>query len=143
MNVRTEVIYPTSGPRTNQKGDDGGLAPRLCNDEASERDRKMPAVLSSSGSPPYGEGSAVAEDSAMYNPFFLSLLLILFLSLLSTRLTSLSVPPVVATTHPPEWTGDPEARTNRVLPSVRKGWTCKACGDRAVYATQAPRSGGY
>ncbi len=60
------------------------------------------------------------------------------LSLLSTRLTSRTVPPVVATTHPPEWTGDPEAHTNRVLPSESKWWTCKACGDRAVCATQCP-----
>ena len=47
------------------------------------------------------------------------------MSLLSTRCTSRSVPPVVATTHPLEWTGDRQAHTNRVLPSVRKGWTCK------------------
>ncbi len=31
----------------------------------------------------------------------------LFLSLLSTRWTSRTVPPVVAATHPQEWTGDP------------------------------------
>ena len=60
------------------------------------------------------------------------------MSLLSTRLTSLTVPPFVATTDPQEWTGDPEARTNRVLPCGRKGWTCKACGDTAGYATQHP-----
>ena len=54
------------------------------------------------------------------------------LSLLSTRLTSRTVPPVVATTHPLEWTGDREAHTIRVLPSGSKGWTCKAGGDRAV-----------
>ena len=58
------------------------------------------------------------------------------LSLLSTRWTSHSVPPIVVTRDPLEWTGDREAHTNRVLPSERKGWTCKACGDRAVYATQ-------
>ena len=47
------------------------------------------------------------------------------LSLLSTRCTSHSVPPVVATTHPLEWTGDRQAHTNRVLPSESKWWTAK------------------
>ena len=56
---------------------------------------------------------------------------------MSTRWASLTVPPIVATTHPLEWTGDREAHTNRVLPSVRKGWTCKACGDRAGCAGRA------
>ena len=65
-----------------------------------------------------------------------------FLSLLSTRCTSHSVPPVVATTHPLEWTGDRQARTNRVLPSECKGWTCKACGDRAVGTRRAPHAVG-
>jgi len=62
----------------------------------------------------------------------------ILLSLLSTRLTSHTVPPIVVTKDPLEWTGDPEARTNRVLPSERKGWACKACGDMAVCATQDP-----
>ena len=54
------------------------------------------------------------------------------LSLLSTRVTSRTVPPIVATKHPLAWTGDRQAHTNGVLPSESKGWTCKACGDRAV-----------
>ena len=44
-----------------------------------------------------------------------------------------SVPPIVVARDPLEWTGDREAHTNCVLPSVRKGWTCKACGDTAVW----------
>ena len=66
-----------------------------------------------------------------------------FLSLLSTRLTSHTVPPIVVTKDPLEWTGGPEAHTIRVLPSVSKWWTCRACGDTAVYATQYPLWGGY
>ena len=52
------------------------------------------------------------------------------LSLLSTRFTSRTVPPIVVTRDPLEWTGDRQAHTIRVLPSVSKGWTCNACGDR-------------
>ena len=56
------------------------------------------------------------------------------MSMLSTRGTSHTVPPIVVTKDPLEWTGDREAHTNRVLPSVSKGWTCKACGDRSICA---------
>ena len=61
-----------------------------------------------------------------------------FLSLLSTRCTSRSVPPVVATTHPLEWTGDRQAHTNRVLPSVRKGWTCKGMWRQGSFRHPVP-----
>ena len=43
-----------------------------------------------------------------------------------SRTAGATVPPIVVTKDPLAWTGDREARTNRVLPSVRKGWTCRA-----------------
>jgi len=51
---------------------------------------------------------------------------------------SRTVPPIVVTKDPLEWTGDRQAHTMRVLTSGSKWWTCKACGDTAVYATQCP-----
>ena len=47
---------------------------------------------------------------------------ILLLSLLSTRWTSHTVPPIVVTKDPLEWTGDREAHTSRVLPRFVGGF---------------------
>ena len=43
-----------------------------------------------------------------------------------------TVPPTAAATDSLEWIGDPLVHTIRVLATRSKGWTCKACGDRAV-----------
>jgi hypothetical protein len=64
---------------------------------------------------------------------FLSTPCLLSCGTCGTAIIGSTVPFTAAATDPVEWIGDPLVHTVRVLPTGSKGWTCKACGDRAVW----------